>query len=155
LTGHPKSLAQKLGIERGQTVAILDPPDGYDRVLGVLPAETRVTHVLREGLDLIQFFARDAATLDAEFQRLRSSTTPDGAIWISWPKASSRVPSDLSDTVVRAIGLKHGLVDVKVCAVDETWSGLKFVRRLNDERSGRARIHRSPTMVLNRGKSSR
>lgn len=122
-------LAKKLGIRDGQKVAILNPPAGYDVTLGDLPAETVLAHGLSEGLDIIQYFARDPDTLAREFRALKASINADGAIWVSWPKASSGLGSRLRDTVVRGIGLKNGLVDVKVCAIDETWSALKFVAR--------------------------
>jgi hypothetical protein len=130
LAGHSLSpLAKKLGIRDGQKVAILNPPAGYDLTLGDLPAKTVLAHGLSEGLDIIQYFARDPDKLAREFRGLKASINADGAIWVSWPKASSGLGSGLRDTVIRGIGLKNGLVDVKVCAIDETWSALKFVAR--------------------------
>ena len=83
-------------------------------------------------LDFIQLFAASRAELEAEFPRMKQTLSQDGMLWVSWPKRSSKVETDLSDNVVREVGLDNGLVDVKVCAVDQTWSGLKFVRRLKD-----------------------
>jgi hypothetical protein len=130
LAGHSVSpLAKKLGIREGQKVAILNPPAGYAVTLGDLPAKTALINGLSEGLDLIQYLVRDLGTLAREFRGLKASMNAEGAIWGSWPKTSSGLGSGLTDTVVREIGLKNGLVDVKVCAIDETWSALKFVAR--------------------------
>ena len=86
----------------------------------------------RGTLDFAMLFVRRVSELKKWFPRLRDRLESNGALWVSWPKRTSGVETDLSDNVVRAIGLNAGLVDVKVCAVDETWSGLKFVRRLKD-----------------------
>jgi hypothetical protein len=130
LAGHSVSpLAKKLGIRDGQKVAILNPPAGYAVALGDLPPKTVLARGLSEGLDLIQYFVSDPDTLAREFRGLKASINAGGAIWVSWPKASSGLGSGLKDTVVREIGLKNGLVDVKVCAIDGTWSALKFVVR--------------------------
>ncbi len=83
-------------------------------------------------MDFIQFFCREKQALQRRFTALKSAVAPDGMLWISWPKGSSGVATDLTENVVREIGLAHGLVDVKVCAVDEVWSGLKFVIPLKD-----------------------
>ena len=83
-------------------------------------------------MDFVQLFATERASLEREFPGLKARLKPDGMIWVSWPKASSRRQTDLSDRVVREVGLKNGLVDVKVCAIDDSWSALKFVRRLKD-----------------------
>ena len=83
-------------------------------------------------LDFVHLFTDGRSTLAKEMPKLRDSLKPNGTLWISWPKKSSGVRTDLDENIVRDIGLKAGLVDVKVCAVDETWSGLKFVFRLKD-----------------------
>ena len=83
-------------------------------------------------LDLVHFFASDRKQLEEEFPRLKKHLAQGGKLWISWPKRASGVKTDLSDGVVREIGLKNGLVDVKVAAIDRTWSGLQFVRRAHD-----------------------
>jgi hypothetical protein len=87
-------------------------------------------------LDFIHLFTKDQGELEREFPLLAKALAPAGMLWVSWPKGASRVKTDVNETVVRKIGLKTGLVDVKVCAVDEIWSGLKFVYRLAD-RPGR------------------
>jgi len=127
-----KPLAQKLGIRKGDVLAFLNAPDDYDRLLGKLPDGVIVSRELEGQLDFIQFFATERASLEREFPRLKARLEQGGTIWVSWPKASSGLQTDLSDGVVREVGLKNGLVDVKVCAVDDSWSGLKFVRRVKD-----------------------
>jgi len=130
-----KPLAQKLGIRTGTTVAALRAPAHYAALLGRLPAGSRLTNRLkaaRHSHELIHCFSTSRRDLAGRLPRLERALTPAGALWISWPKQASGVTTDLTETAVREIGLTHGLVDVKVCAVDETWSGLKFVRRLRD-----------------------
>ena len=127
-----KPLAGKLGIKDGFSIAILNAPKNYPATLGRLPANVKVGKRLRPPQDLIQFFCRARRDLEEQFPALKSALAQNGSLWISWPKGSSKVETDLNENVVRDIGLKHGLVDVKVCAVDETWSGLKFVFRLKD-----------------------
>jgi len=127
-----KPLAQKLGIKAGSTIAILHAPRGYDRTLGKVPARVTERTGATGALDFIQFFTSEKRDLEHEFGTLARALAPAGALWISWPKQSAGVPTDLTEDVIRAIGLAHGLVDVKVVAVDEIWSGLKFVRRAKD-----------------------
>ncbi|HVC26802.1 MAG TPA: hypothetical protein VND40_01445 [Nitrososphaerales archaeon] len=127
-----KSLSQKLGIKQRSVIALLNAPGGYDGLLGELPDEVIVTRGLKGRLDFIQFFVTDRVGLERGFPRLKASLKRGRIVWVSWPKASSRLRTDLSDGVVREVGLKNGLVDVKVCAVDDSWSALKFVRRLKD-----------------------
>jgi len=127
-----KPLAAKLGIKPGMRLAILGAPPGYDAVLGPLPPEILVSGALRGKSDLIQFFTREARELDRRLPALARALDPDGALWVSWPKGASKVPTDLNEDKVRALALRHGLVDVKVCAVDEVWSGLKLVYRRRD-----------------------
>lgn len=122
-------LVRKLGIRPGATMRVVDAPADYWELLGELPAEVRVT----EGgdpdapLDFVHVFATERAPLQEAFAWFRERIAPDGLIWASWPKKASGVASELDGNVVRGLGLGAGLVDVKVCAVDETWSGLKFV----------------------------
>lgn len=127
-----KTLVQKLGIKHGQRVAFLNPPKRYEEILGKIPDEITVADESTEGLDLVQLFAEDGMGLEKNLPVLKSRIKRNGVIWISWRKASSRLGKDLDEHVVRRIGLANGLVDVKVCAVDETWSALKFVIRAKD-----------------------
>lgn len=125
-------LAQKLGIRPGNTIAILGAPTGYGRILGALPAGAKRATRLRANLDFIHLFARRLIELERQFPALKRHLAEAGTLWISWPKGGSGMETDLKESIVQAVGLKHGLVDVKVCAIDETWSGLKFVYRLKD-----------------------
>jgi hypothetical protein len=127
-----KPLAQKLGIKQGYALAFLNAPADYDLLLGKLPDGVTVVRELKDELDFIHLFAMDRASLERELPRSKARLKQGGMIWVSWPKGSSKLKTDLSDGVVREVGLKNGLVDVKVCAVDESWSALKFVRRSKD-----------------------
>jgi hypothetical protein len=120
-----KPLAEKLGIK--DRVVVLNAPAGYRKTLGV----GFVTSTSQRE-KLIQFFAKERADLEKEMPLLKAALAKDGALWISWPKGASKMQTDLDENVVREIALKNGLVDVKVCAVDKTWSGLKLVLRLKD-----------------------
>lgn len=109
---------------------LVSPPLGFGSTLGAMPDGVR--QVSRGTLDFAMLFVRSAADLTKRFPQLRDRLESNGALWVSWPKKASGVETDLSEGIVRSIGLEAGLVDVKVCAVDGTWSGLKFVRRLRD-----------------------
>jgi hypothetical protein len=126
-------LAQKLGFKEGFRAALVNPPKDFLKELGKLPANVQiVTENLRKPLDLIVLFTDSERILKREFPRLAQKLADNGMLWISWPKKSSGVATDLSENIIREIGLDAGLVDVKVCAVNEIWSGLKFVYRLKD-----------------------
>src|SRR5881409_3354280 len=129
------SLVEKLGIKPGMRIAILHAPRGYRATLGKLPRGVTVTSVARGVLPLIHFFTTDRALLERQLSALLRALAPDGALWVSWPKKASGVPTDMTEDVVRAIALPTGLVDVKVAAVDEVWSGLKLVRRRKTRRT--------------------
>jgi hypothetical protein len=124
-------LVQKLGIKAGMRLYFADPPEDYHRTLGRVPTVVQAT-TLKGPLDFIQCFVTSSRALDARFPALEAALAPAGMLWISWPKKASEKVTDLTEDVIRDIGLRNGLVDVKVCAVDEVWSGLKFVRRLAD-----------------------
>ncbi len=125
-------LARKLGIKAGMRVHLAGPPPGYRATLGPLPPGVLLRPSLRGRLDLVQYFTRHRAGLERRFAALARAVGPDGVLWISWPKLAAKTGTDLRESVVREIGLAGGMVDVKVCAVDDVWSGLKFVRRLRD-----------------------
>jgi hypothetical protein len=125
-------LPKKLGIKPGFKVCFADPPP---EVLAELKSELAGCEIAIKGktpLDFAMVFTKSKAPLTKEFQRISRLLAPAGMLWVSWPKKSSGVPTDLDENIVREIGLSAGLVDVKVCAVSEVWSGLKFVRRLKD-----------------------
>lgn len=125
-------LVRKLGIKPGMLVGLRHAPAGFRAALEPWPAGARITTPAAGPLDAIMLFAGDAAMLEREFPLAAAALRPAGMLWIAWPKKASRMPTDLSEGRVRAIGLAAGLVDVKVCAVTDVWAGLKFVRRLAD-----------------------
>lgn len=120
-------LIKKLGIKPGASAVVLREPKEFRAALGRLPAGTKLVTKAAGGHDLVHLFSKSRAELEFEIPRLGKLIQPDGMIWISWPKKAAKVPTDVTEDVIRAIARKHGLVDVKVCAVDETWSGLKLV----------------------------
>jgi len=126
-------LVRKLGLKAGMTVRLLDPPPGYWRLLGHEPNELDV-ELLQEAdarqATFTHLFATEPGALKASVAQARAGMDEDGLVWVSWPKKSSGVPSEIGRSEVMAAGKAAGLVDVKVCAVDETWSGLKFVIRV-------------------------
>ena len=132
-------LPKKLGIKPGHRIRLIGAPQGFGGTLGELPQPVEVVEGDGEGgapLDLVLFFTDSADALRARFDALAGSLTPAGMLWIAWPKKASKVPTDLTEDGVRRIALERGMVDVKVCAIDATWSGLKLVYRLVD-RPGR------------------
>jgi hypothetical protein len=131
-----RSLADKLGVKPGMRLIVLGAPAEYAALLEPLPARASVVKRLAAGAPFVHQFVRQRAQLESEFPRSVEALAPNGMLWISWPKRASGVPTDLTEDVIRELGLAHGVVDVKVCAVDETWSGLKFVRRLADRSLG-------------------
>jgi hypothetical protein len=136
-----RSLAEKLGIMPDARITALDAPPSYASLLGALPSGTTIHSRLPSSAGFIHQFVRRRRDLAAEFPRLARALTDEGTLWISWPKQASGVETDLNENVVREIGLAEGLVDVKVCAVDEVWSGLKFVRRVKDRAVRKHRHH--------------
>lgn len=124
-----RPLVEKLGIKPGTTVILVGGPPGYAALLGELPPRVTIKTSLPAAARFIHQFVRLRIELETAFPRATKTLVDDGILWVSWPKKSSKLPTDLTEDLVRAIGLPLGLVDVKVCAVDEVWSGLKFVRR--------------------------
>ncbi|HYC11999.1 MAG TPA: hypothetical protein VEC02_04990 [Nitrososphaerales archaeon] len=132
-TSAGKPLSEKLGIKSGKTVVILNAPSNYLSNIGKLQDVT-VDQGLKGESDFIQYFATDRAVLEKDFPVLKESLSQNGTIWVTWPKGSKSRPR-LNRDAVMGIGLANGLVDVKICSVDEVWSALKFVRRSADRRS--------------------
>jgi hypothetical protein len=122
-----KPVAQKLGIKPGFCIFVDGAPSAYGALVGPLPADVSIAAAPKPPLDMVHLFATRAAGLATTLRRYRKTIAPDGMIWVSWPKKSSGLASDLTDVVVRDTALPLGLVDIKVCAIDDTWSGLKFV----------------------------
>ena len=127
--------AKKLGIKPGMTVTVLNAPADYRQLIDGLPEGVQVRTNLRGRADLVHLFVTREAGLQKRIDAMRAAVEPDGAIWVSWPKRAAKRATDLAEDVIRRIALAHRLVDVKVCAVDETWSGLKLVIRLADRRA--------------------
>lgn len=125
-------LAQKLGLKEGQRIALWGAPDGFRRTLEPEPAGIDWRTRLEPTLDAVLLFAPRVATLEEVLLPAAAALTPGGMLWVAWPKQAAKVPTDLTEDRVRAFGLAAGLVDVKVCAISDVWSGLKFVRRLKD-----------------------
>ena len=124
-------LIKKLGIKSGFVVAFVNAPEGFARGLD-LPADVIMNKRSQQRLDLALLFVKSEKELMQKFSHLAAKLKPSGMLWVAWPKKSSGVASDLSFTNVQSIGLATGLVDTKICAVDDVWSGLKFVFRVKD-----------------------
>jgi Protein of unknown function (DUF3052) len=125
-------LAQKLGIKPGATVILIGPPTNYRNLLGTLPNSVEFSSRAEHGSNFVHFFTRRRSELEKKLSILRRKISDTGTIWVSWPKKSAGVPTDITEDTIREVALPLGLVDVKVCAVDETWSGLKLmIRREN------------------------
>jgi hypothetical protein len=122
-------LPKKLGITEGARVVVLHAPAGFDATLGELPTDVAVSSRLGKAHDVIVAFVDSRAHLERAVPKLETAIFPDGALWVAWPKKASKVPTDMTEDVVRDVCLPRGLVDVKVCAIDDTWSGLKIVWR--------------------------
>jgi hypothetical protein len=127
-------LAKKLGIKPGHHVALLNAPDAFESLLVDLPADAVVTRDLKDAapFDVILCFAADLRQFKAAFPAGVKKLAPAGGLWVAWPKKASGIRTDLTENVIRDHGLPTGLVDNKVCAIDDTWSGLRFVVRLKD-----------------------
>jgi len=133
-----KPLLEKLGIRPGDRVSIENAPGHYLRLLGKLPEGVELFAGRASGLDVLHLFVGDRGQLTEAFPRAKRRINPSGMLWVSWPKQTSALKSDLNENTVRDIGLAHGLVDVKVAAIDQDWSALKFVYRTKD-RPGKGR----------------
>jgi hypothetical protein len=125
-------LVRKLGIKPGARLALIGAPEGFNAVLGELPDGVTVRRRARGPCDVVVAFCVRRDQLRRRLPALRAALDPSGGLWIAWPKRASGVATDLGDGPVRELGLAAGLVDNKVCAIDETWSGLRFVYRLAD-----------------------
>lgn len=125
-------LAQKLGIKAGQSVVLIDAPVAYRKWLAPLPKAVSFSSKADRDTTFIHLFVPDRKTLEKELSRLRKLLADTGTLWVSWPKKSSGIITDVTEDIIREVALPLGFVDVKVCAVDQTWSGLKLmIRREN------------------------
>lgn len=122
-------LIKKLGIKENFRVRFIHEPEGYMDLLGELPLGVKVLKRKSKEVDFIHLFAKDEKTFLKSFLKIKDEIKKDGMIWVSWYKKASKIPTDMSEDVIRNKALSLGLVDVKVCAVDANWSGLKIVWR--------------------------
>ena len=127
-----KPLPAKLGVPANSTILVVGSPGNYLGILGQLPEGVVLAENPNGPYDFVYFFTREKAELEREFPLLKNKVSPRGALWVSWPKASSKLDTDLNENLVRETGLANGMVDVKVVAINAVWSALKFVRRLRD-----------------------
>ncbi|MDN5204170.1 DUF3052 family protein [Fulvivirgaceae bacterium BMA10] len=126
-------LVKKLGIKEGFKIHPYNQPDHYFELLEDLPESIEIIERPEdEELDFVHLFVTDKDKLEDQLLSLKKKIKKNGMIWVSWPKGKSKIPTDVKDSIVRETGLSTGLVDIKVCAVDEDWSGLKFVYRVKD-----------------------
>jgi hypothetical protein len=133
-----KPVVQKLGIKPGFRIFVGQAPAAYGDIVGELPADVKLLTRLAGSVDMVHLFASQAAGLASKLRGYREAIAPDGMIWVSWPKKASGLATDLTEVVVRKTALPLGLVDIKVCAIDDAWSGLKFVIP-KDQRDKRAK----------------
>ncbi len=122
----PTPLAKKLGIKAGHEILLVGAPPGYPELLDPLPEGVRFASALSETTDLIHAFVYWRTVLEGHLATLRAGMRASAIVWISWPKRASRVPTNISEDVMRELALPLGFVDTKVCAVDEVWSGLRL-----------------------------
>jgi hypothetical protein len=130
-------LFQKLGIKPDTTVLVIDPPNNYRKLLGQLPSGAHLTERAPNAVDFVHLFTARREQLHTELKRLRNKLSDTGTIWVSWPKKSAGRPTDVTEDTIREVALPLGLVDTKVCAVDEIWSGLKLMVRRENRSSAR------------------
>jgi hypothetical protein len=127
-------LSRKLGIKEGHSVVLVNQQEHYFNLFSYFPEVRFLEYPVTEPVDFIHFFCTHLEELEEHFETLKDGLKMDGSFWISWPKRSSKLAKDLDGNTVRRFGLTHGLVDVKVCAVDYDWSALKFMYRLKDRK---------------------
>lgn len=125
-------LAKKLGIKEGFKIRLVDQPDYYFDLFTDLPQPLSLMKDKKTKKNLIHYFTKSAVALSNDIVALRNEIEPNGMIWISWPKKASKITTDITEDTIRELALSNGLVDIKVCAVDETWSGLKLVIPVKD-----------------------
>ncbi|MCK0130554.1 DUF3052 domain-containing protein [Flavobacteriaceae bacterium F08102] len=127
-------LAKKLGIKEGFTIKLVNAPEHYLSLFADFPSNTETVIDPHRKKNFIHYFTKSIKELKADIDQLRQELEQNGILWVSWPKKASKVETDLDGNIVRELGLNNGLVDIKVCAVDEVWSGLKFVIPVKDRK---------------------
>src|ERR1700737_2803215 len=136
MAGHSLTpLPQKLGIKPGMIVVAIDPPENYRKLLDPIPSGVNFATRPMGNTKFVHLFATRRSELAKQLSILRRKIAEDAAVWVSWPKKSSGIATDITEDVVRAVALPLGFVDIKVCAVDETWSGLKLMIRRENRKS--------------------
>lgn len=125
-------LERKLGIREGIKIRLIGQPKGYLEFFERLPGNLLFTEAPGSGFEMIHFFTQKADEIARFLPKLKAEIKQNGFIWVSWPKKSSKIPTDVTEDVIRALALENGLVDIKVCAVDNTWSALKLVVPLKE-----------------------
>jgi hypothetical protein len=128
-------LPQKLGIKPGTNVVVINGPENYRKLLGKLPEGACLSERLTTDPNFVHFFTKRRSELRKQLPRLRAKLSDTGTLWVSWPKKTAGVPTDVTEDVIRDVALPLGLVDTKVCAVDEIWSALKLMIRRENRRS--------------------
>jgi cell fate regulator YaaT (PSP1 superfamily) len=124
-----KQTWEKLGLQAGESVVVIGAPSDYAKLIGGVPPETKISSRISGNPEMVHLFATEKKVLERHLKSLRSAISQDGAVWVSWPKKSAKVETDISEDAIREVALPMGYVDVKVCAVNEIWSGLKLVIR--------------------------
>ena len=138
MTGYSGTpLAKKLGIKPGFTLAVVNPPGEYRQLVDPMPDGVTIHSAVADSTDMVHLFCTQRTDLASALNRTIAQLRPDAAVWVSWPKKASKVLTDITEDTIREVALPLGLVDIKVCAVDEVWSGLKLVIR-KENRAGRA-----------------
>ena len=127
-------LAKKLGIKEGLAIRLVNQPEYYFDLFTDFPQNISILADEKKKKNFIHYFVKEAKQLKKDIISLRNEIEQDGMIWISWPKKSSKVATDISEDIIRKLALENGLVDIKVCAVDEIWSGLKLVIPVKDRK---------------------
>jgi hypothetical protein len=130
-------LPQKLGIKPGTILVVIDAPDNYRKLLGTIPSGVNFASRPIRNTRFVHLFVKERRALGTHLQSLRQKIAQDAVVWVSWPKKSSGVATDITEDVIRAVALPLGFVDIKVCAVDETWSGLKLMIRRENRKSSK------------------
>ena len=122
-------LAKKLGIKAPLTMQLMNPPEEYLMWIGGVPDGVQMSAKVKPPIEAVHLFVKESLELDAMLSKLRKDLKQDGFVWVSWPKKSSKMPTDITEDTIREIALPLGFVDIKVCSVSEVWSGLKLVIR--------------------------
>lgn len=125
-------LAKKLGYKEGFKIRLVHPPDYYFDLFVDFPENISILKDKKAKKNLIHYFTKEVKDLYADILNLRNELEQSGMLWISWPKKASKIPTDITEDLIRELAVKNGLVDVKVCAVDQIWSGLKLVIPVKD-----------------------